>query len=84
VQDVVGSLGQVTGVTRRKQVRPHIRHFLQGARGNLASAVALAGKAGLGNSHGKTVIKRWLMEELESQRFLEMVEARSAKFATMG
>ena len=56
---------------------------LWGARGYLASAVALSGTAGLGTGHGWDVTQRWVRDLWNDEEFMHMVEARRAKFATM-
>ncbi|MCK9355773.1 MAG: hypothetical protein M0R22_01270 [Dehalococcoidia bacterium] len=83
VQSAVDSFGTVTGVSRLKQVQPEYRRLLKGARGYLASAIAVASTGGLGKGHGWFVTKHWLHELMKSEEFRDLVEARRAKFATM-
>ena len=84
VQAALHNFGEVTGVARLEQVKPQLERLRRGARGYLASAVALAGTAGFGADYGWEATGLWLRQVVESDEFANMVEAKRAKFATMG
>jgi len=83
VQQAGASLGEAQGVTRLRQVKPKVHRLLRSIRGNMASVVAAAGSTEMGAEHGWVLIRWWVKRELESEEFRQLVEERSAKFATM-
>jgi len=79
----VGRFGMVSGVARSEQIKPQMSRLLRAVLGYLASAVALASMGGCGDARGRVETRRWVRELWDSDQFIDMVEARRAKFATM-
>jgi len=83
VQGAGARLGEVVGIARLKQAKPQLHRLLRSVRGNLASAIAIANSTELGEEEGWRMARWWLEKEMKSEEFHELVDERSAKFATM-